>query len=150
MRAAGRVLVVDDDAAFLETVRDALREVGYAVDTAASIGGALDLLWREWQDQPDVILLDLQLPLLDGRTFAELYALLPVRHASIVLVTGVDPNAAGEYAALVGAHDVLLKPFDTDALLAAVHRAGRAGAAESETHADGDLARTTHETLKTA
>src|SRR5687767_13216859 len=125
MRSAGRVLVVDDAPDVLELVRDVLQAAGYAVDAAASVGGALDFLWREWEAQPDVILLDLSLPALDGQTFAELYALLPVRHAPLVLVTAADARVASDRAARLGARDVLLKPFDSEALLTAVHSATR-------------------------
>ena len=137
MRSAGRVLVVDDDPGVLRLVRDVLQGTGYMVDAAASVGGALDLLWREWEAQPDVILLDLSLPALDGQTFAELYALLPVRHAPLVLVTAAAAREASEYAARIGAQDVLLKPFDTEALLAAVHRAARRPAANEAHRAEG-------------
>lgn len=72
MRAAGRVLVVDDDLDFLEAVRALLRDEGYVVDAAASVGGALDQLWRDWDAQPDAVLLDLHLPDFDGRDFGGL------------------------------------------------------------------------------
>src|ERR687886_1453164 len=119
MRVAGRVLLMDDDPEYLAAVGDLLRDEGYVVDVAASTGGALDLLWRDWDQQPDVILLDLHLPRFDGRSFAELYRLLPVPHAPVVLVTGAaeaDPHA-------VGATDVLHKPFALDDLLARLHHA---------------------------
>jgi CheY-like chemotaxis protein len=123
VRAAGRVLVVDDDLVILEIVRAALRDEGYIVDAAASVGSALDLLWRDWDNQPDVILLDLHLPAHDGRTFGELYALLPVRRAPVVLMTGADPAEAGDAAQVIGAAGVLLKPFALADLLTSVHRA---------------------------
>ncbi len=122
MRAAGRVLLIDDNPDYLAAVGDLLRDEGYTVDAAATTGGALDLLWRDWDQQPDVILLDLHLPLLDGRRFAELYRLLPVPHAPMVLVTGAaeaDPHA-------LGATDVLHKPFTLDDLLTRLHRATHA------------------------
>ncbi len=123
MRAAGVVLAIDDDPDYLAAVRAMLAEAGYLVDTSLSVGGAIDLLWRQWEAQPDVILLDLHLPLLDGRTFAELYAVLPVRHAPLVLVTGAHEQEAREYARLVGAAGLLPKPFDVDELLACIERA---------------------------
>ena len=122
MRVAGRVLLIDDDPNYLAAVGALLRDEGYMVDGAASTGGALDLLWRDWDQQPDVIQLDLHLPLLDGRSFAELYRLLPVQHAPVILVTGAadaDPQA-------LGATDVLHKPFTLDELLARLHHATHA------------------------
>jgi CheY-like chemotaxis protein len=118
MRIAGRVLLIDDNPDYLAAVGDLLRDEGYVVDAATTTGGALDLLWRDWDQQPDVILLDLHLPRFDGRSFAELYRLLPVPHAPVVLVTGAakaDPQA-------IGATDVLRKPFALDDLLTCLHR----------------------------
>ncbi len=122
MRAAGVVLAIDEAPDYLAAVRAMLAEAGYLVETSLSVGGAIDLLWRQWEAQPDVILLDLHLPLLDGRTFAELYAVLPVRHAPLVVVTGADEQEAREYARLVGAAGLLPKPFDVDELLASIER----------------------------
>ena len=124
MRSAGRVLVVDDDPAILELVDAALRAEGYAVETAADAGTALDWLWATWDAQPDVILLDLQLPAVDGQTFAELYRALPVRHAPLVLMSGLPEAAA--VAQEVAARDVLRKPFDLDDLLERLRRAAQA------------------------
>jgi len=124
VRSAGRVLVVDDDPAILELVDAALRAEGYAVETAADAGTALDWLWATWDAQPDVILLDLQLPAVDGQTFAELYRALPVRHAPLVLMSGLPEAAA--VAQEVAARDVLRKPFDLDDLLERLRRAAQA------------------------
>ena len=92
IRAAtgGRVLVVDDDEVVRDFVGAALRAEGYAVAAAPDAGAALDLLWAAWEDQPDVILLDLLLPAVDGRGFTGLYRELPVRHAPIVLMSAQD------------------------------------------------------------
>ncbi len=122
MRRAGWVLVIDDDAALLRLLDDALRQAGYVVETAPAAGIALDRLWAEWDDQPDVILLDLLLPAVDGKTFADLYRALPVRHAPIVLMSAL-PEAA-EVGPAIEARDVLRKPFDLDDLLERVRRAG--------------------------
>ena len=115
MRSAGRVLVVDDDPAILELLEGALRAEGYAVETAPDAGTALDRLWAAWDAQPDVILLDLRLPAVDGKTFAELDRALPVRHAPLVLMSAL-PEAA-DVAPELAARDVLRKPFDLDELL---------------------------------
>jgi CheY-like chemotaxis protein len=126
MRVAGQVLVIDDDEAFLSAIRALLRDEGYAVETATSVGAALDRLWAEWEQQPDVILLDLHLPSLDGQTFAELYRLLPVPQAPIVVVSGATETEVNQGAQAVNAAGVLLKPFELDELLACIYHATHA------------------------
>jgi DNA-binding response OmpR family regulator len=126
VRSAGRVLVVDDDPAILELLEAALRAEGYAVETAPDAGTALDRLWAAWDAQPDVILLDLRLPAVDGKAFAELYRALPVRHAPLVLLSGL-PEAA-DVAPEIGARDVLRKPFALDELLERLRRAAQEAA----------------------
>jgi CheY-like chemotaxis protein len=123
MRAAGQVLVVDDDPDTVRLVRALLAELGYAVMSALSVGAALDGLWQAWDQQPDVILLDLSLPLHDGQTFADLYALLPVPRAPIVLLTGAQAEVVQQAAVRTQAVAVLHKPFSLDELLAALHLA---------------------------
>jgi CheY-like chemotaxis protein len=76
--------------------------------------------------QPDAILLDLRLPAVDGRTFAELYRALPVRHAPLVLMSAL-PEAA-DVAPEIDARDVLRKPFELDELLERLRRAAQGAA----------------------
>ena len=127
IRAAtgGRVLVVDDETAVRDFLGDALRAAGYAVAAAPDAGAALDYLWDAWEDQPAVILLDLLLPAVDGRGFAELYRELPVRHAPVVLISA-RPEVE-RLATEAGAAAGLRKPLDLDTLLATVARCARPG-----------------------
>jgi CheY-like chemotaxis protein len=126
VRSAGRVLVIDDGPAIREVLEAALRAEGYAVETAPDAGTALDRLWAAWDAQPDVILLDLRLPAVDGQTFAELYRALPVRHAPLVHMSGLPEVAA--VAPEIDARDALCKPFDLDELLERLRRAAQAPA----------------------
>ena len=121
MRAPGTVLVVDDDAAVPDLLREALQRDGYSVIAADNAGDALDTVMNLWDRQPDAILLDVQLPTVGGQGFAELYRLLPVRQAPIILLSA--PPGAPEVARQIQAQDVLSKPFDLDDLLNRVHRA---------------------------
>lgn len=127
------VLVIDDDSAFLSLVHDTLVAAGYDVVTASSGPVALDLLWSVGADQPDVILLDLDLPDLDGRQVAKLYRRIPVPHAP-VLICSAAADAALQ-ADRLGAAAVLEKPFDLDDLLA--HVAELAPGAAAVHHYDG-------------
>ena len=111
----GRILVVDDDESIRQIVRLFLSDEGYEVREATNGEVALELLSGY---QPDLILLDLRMPVIDGWEFARRYKLLPGEHAPIVAcVAALD--AENECAGLdtVG---ILSKPFDLDDLLALV------------------------------
>ena len=124
---AGRVLVIDDDPRILSFVCQALELEGYEVQAAPDGAAALDLLWQFWDCQPDVILLDMRMPSVDGWRFVEAYRVLPVKQASIVVMTAAW--RAEDWAAEVDADDVLAKPFDLDELL---DRVAHARAAQGE------------------
>ncbi len=125
MRSAGQVVVVDDDIAILAFVKDALQDEGYSVIAADTAGAALDVLMSLWDRQPSAILLDVNLPEVDGKRFAELYRLLPVRQAPIILMSASDTLCA--VASQIEAQDMLRKPFDLDDLLTRLHRVALAG-----------------------
>ena len=114
---AGRVLVVDDDPHILAILQDALQEDGYDVATARNGMEAMTVVRRL---RPDVILLDLMMPVVDGAGFMELYRQVPGPHAPILVITA----AAGRYRSdsLEHARDVLPKPLSIDRLLAAVRQ----------------------------
>jgi DNA-binding response OmpR family regulator len=139
VRGAGRVLVIDDDPALLELVSAFLSDEGYDVQTAPSAAKALDRLWAAWDNQPDVILLDMLLPALDGQAFATLYRALPVRRAAIVLMSALP--YVEDVAPQIAASGALRKPFDLDDLLERV----RLALAAREAEAAGPLAVPVHE-----
>jgi two-component system OmpR family response regulator len=68
MSTRRRVLVVDDDASIRDLVDMALSDDGYEVISAAHGAAALVLVGRA---KPDVILLDMRMPVMNGRTFAQ-------------------------------------------------------------------------------
>ena len=117
---SGRVLVIDDDEQILSLVSEALRCEGYEVWEARNGAAALDLLWQSWDRQPDVILLDMRMPSVDGWQFTEAYRVLPVQQAPIMVMTAAW--WAEERAAEVEADDVLPKPFELGDLLEHVSR----------------------------
>ncbi len=129
VRAAGQVLVVQDDAAGLDAIRYALQRDGYSVIAAGSAGGALDTVMNLWERQPDAILLDAQLSDAGGQDFAELYRLLPVRHAPIILLSAPADDAAAEVTGRIQAHHTLVRPFKLDDLLSRLHQLTLPGAA---------------------
>jgi CheY-like chemotaxis protein len=111
-----RVLVVDDESTIRELVADALREFGYAVETAANGAEALESMR---QAVPHAIVLDLMMPRLDGTGFVELLRLNPlIASVPVLLVTAA--YGAQETAERIGAQACLTKPFELDRLIALV------------------------------
>ena len=121
---AGRVLVIEDEAAVRRTTVRVLEDAGFLVSTASD-GGAglarLEQLKREGRP-PDVVLSDIAMPVLNGREVAaRLLASDPL--LPVVLVSGYD-SAGDDSAALANVpFPVLTKPYDVPALVAAVRAA---------------------------
>lgn len=116
------VLVVDDEPDIRRLVGDALRLEGYQVRTAGNGQEALQRVAEEW---PDLILLDLTMPVMDGRQFCSVLARAVPQsgrggHIPVVLLSA--DRHLRERAAELGAAGYLVKPFDLDDLLAAVQR----------------------------
>jgi CheY-like chemotaxis protein len=114
------VLVVDDDAGVRDLVCDILEAEGYAVAWAHDGAAALEAIARSPEARPDVILLDLHMPLMDGAEFARRYRQTPGPHAAVLLLT-VDDGALAD-AAELGINGRLAKPFDVWVLIEAVGR----------------------------
>jgi two-component system, OmpR family, response regulator MprA len=107
-----RLLVVEDDLAIRETLEMVLSTEGYEVTTARNGADALDILA---QVQPQLILLDMRMPDMDGWEFMERYRSLPEATAPVVVLSAAPDTAVR--AAAVGARAYLAKPFAIDDLL---------------------------------
>lgn len=117
-RVAAIVLVVDDDTDLRRMTADVLACNGYGVIEAQH---GREGIARLVQDTPDLVVLDLNMPVMDGWEFcAEQRRLPDGRLASIpvVLVTGAD--GAAEHRVTLKAVGVVEKPFDPERLLAAI------------------------------
>jgi DNA-binding response OmpR family regulator len=110
-----RVLVVDDDASVTRLVSLFLRDEGFEVLTA---GNGEEALREIEQTEPDVIVLDLQMPVMDGETF---YRELRARGAEIPVLV-LSAYGARAASRRLGAQDSLDKPFDPDTLVTRVER----------------------------
>jgi two-component system, chemotaxis family, chemotaxis protein CheY len=123
-----RVLVVEDDAYLRPMVAELLDWEGHEAVTAGN--GREALLALERMDgqgghshaPPDVILLDMRMPVMDGWQFARAYRERPGPKAPVVVMTAASD--AEKWAREVGADDYLAKPFDLAALLETVNRFG--------------------------
>ena len=117
MSGSVRILVIDDDESIRDFTHPALADANYEVVEAADGATALDLIGTS---RPDVILLDMLMPLMDGWEFARLYHETPGPHAPIIVVTAA--RDAGARAGQVNAAGCLAKPFRLDALFASIAR----------------------------
>jgi CheY-like chemotaxis protein len=104
---AGRILVVDDDQSIREMIILALEDEGFEAVGAPEGESALAMIP---EIQPDLILLDTRMPVMDGREFAARYQQLECAPAPLVILTAVDNPE--EVAAEMGAAGFLPKPFD--------------------------------------
>ncbi|HYO62127.1 MAG TPA: response regulator [Pyrinomonadaceae bacterium] len=120
------VMVVEDFADTREMMRRFLETGGYAVLEAANGREAVELARRE---RPSLILMDLNLPVLDG--FAATLRIReqePLREVPVVAVTAHDSAESRAAARAVGCNDYLSKPVTLDQLLSLVERHLRAEA----------------------
>jgi DNA-binding response OmpR family regulator len=110
-----KILVVDDESAILQTLRFNLERSGYTVVTATDGRSAVTLAQRE---QPDLIVLDIMLPVLDG-----IEACKEIRKFSavpIIMLTAKDQEIDKVLALELGADDYVTKPFALHEFLARV------------------------------
>lgn len=115
-----KILVVDDESAILQTLRFNLERSGYAVVTASDGRNAIAMAQRE---QPDLIVLDIMLPVLDG-----IEACKEIRNFSsvpIIMLTAKDQEIDKVLALELGADDYVTKPFGMEELLARMRAAMR-------------------------
>ena len=105
-----RILVVDDETAMRQSLKDWLMEDDYEVDLAASGEDAISMARdRSW----DIILLDLKMPGMDGlETMIRLKKMIP--ETEILMMTAYGSIDTAVQAMKEGAFDYLVKPFDPD------------------------------------
>jgi two-component system, OmpR family, response regulator CpxR len=117
LRAAPRVLVVDDDLPTCELIELTLVSEGWDVQTRTCGRDALEVLQ---QCAVDVILLDLVMPEMDAETFLVMCRQQGAGETPILLVSAA--SNLDQHAARLGVHGALAKPFDIDDLCASVRQ----------------------------
>ncbi len=108
-----RILIVEDEPDLLASLARALREEGYAVDTAAN---GEDGLYNAEENPYDAIVLDVMLPKLEG--WELLARLRKKKKTPVLMLTARDQSRDRVRGLDTGADDYVVKPFDLDELLA--------------------------------
>lgn len=111
------VLVVEDDPDLRVFVQEVLEEAGYCVLAA---GDGQDALEQASAQPPDLILLDMRMPRMDGWEFARAFRAQHTRRVPIIVFTAATD--AAQRAAQIQADGYLPKPFELTSLLAIVEQ----------------------------
>ena len=115
MNSAKRILVIDDNPEIQTVMKTVLDLEGYQTLSAADGAQALDIIS---QYPPDLIFLDMFMPVMDGWAFLDEYYRKPGRRAPIVGISGdiLHPDQ------LPGIDSFMRKPYSPEQMLSAVHR----------------------------
>src|SRR5437899_1631775 len=130
-----RILVVEDEPRLLRNLAKALREEGYAVDTAEA---GDDGLYKAESYSYDAIVLDVMLPRLDGWEVLE--RLRKQKPTPVLMLTARDAHKDRVRGLDTGADDYLVKPFDLTELLARLRALIRRSAGQARPNIElGDV-----------
>lgn len=116
-----KILVAEDDAALLNSIRIRLSSAGYEV-LCANDGYQAVAMARE--HRPDMLILDINMPAGDGFSVQDrVWSMVPARRTPIVYITGDHSQHLRNRANNLGARSLLRKPFDSAELLEVVRDA---------------------------
>lgn len=122
-----RLLLVEDDPRLLRSVSEALREAGYAVDTAPD---GMEALYKIENTSYDAVVLDVMLPGMDG--WEILRRMRKTQRTPVLMLTARDRTADRVRGLDAGADDYLIKPFELDELYARLRALIRRSAGVTE------------------
>ena len=137
-----RVLIAEDEALIRLDLKEMLEEEGYTV--VAEVGDGQQAVDRAKELSPDLVILDIQMPVLDGLSAAEQIA--SARIAPVIVLTAFSQRELVERARDAGAMAYLVKPFSKNDLVPAIEVAR--GRFAEMTALDGEV-RTLEERLET-
>jgi len=114
-----RILLVDDDAEIVESIRVALESLGYQILIARDGNQGLALADAE---DPDLVILDMMMPKRSG--FLVLEKLRQTRKVPVrvIMITANEGSRHKAYAEMLGVDDYIRKPFAMDRLIESVQR----------------------------
>ena len=115
-----KILVVEDDPDQLEVVRFTLKNAGFAVGTATN---GIDALKKAQTVSPDLIIMDVMMPELDGFAVCETLRGNPATASiPVLMLTGLCSHISRLVGYESGATDYVIKPFDADQLVSKVEK----------------------------
>ena len=115
-----KILIIDDETDFIEMIQMRLEANNYAVISA---NDGLAGIEKAESENPDLILLDVMMPRLDGfETLRRLRRVAATRQTPVVMLTARGESSAIFKAQSRGVTDYLIKPCDTQELLATVSK----------------------------
>lgn len=133
-----KILVIDDDVAVLQLLQIYLETQGFSVSTAKSGRSGLELAWDQ---APDLVLLDLMMPVMDG--FETYRRLRDLGIGSVIIMSHRQDEKSAVKALEMGADDYLRKPINLDILQAKIQMLFRRkqlqGGQVSSVYNDGHL-----------
>ncbi len=114
-----RILLVDDDAEIVESLRLALESNGYEVLVARDGNQGLALTERE---NPDLVILDMMMPKRSGFLVLEKMRRTRQEPLRVIMITANEGSRHKAYAEMLGVDDYIRKPFPMDRLIESVRR----------------------------
>ena len=118
-KATKRILLVDDDAEIIESLRLALEGNGYTVLIARDGNQGLALSERE---NPDLVILDMMMPKRSGFLVLEKMRRTRDTPLRVIMITANEGSRHKAYAEMLGVDDYIRKPFPMDRLIESVQR----------------------------
>ena len=115
MSQKAKVLIVDDEPLNVDYLEQELEDLGYQIITAFNGQEALDKIKSQ---QPDLVLLDLMMPVLDGfAVLSEIKADNVLRDIPVIIVSAANDSKSIVKGIKQGADDYITKPVDADHLV---------------------------------
>jgi DNA-binding response OmpR family regulator len=118
-KSSKRILLVDDDAEIVESLRLALEANGYTVLIARDGNQGLALSERE---NPDLVILDMMMPKRSGFLVLEKMRRTRDTPLRVIMITANEGSRHKAYAEMLGVDDYIRKPFPMDRLIESVQR----------------------------
>jgi DNA-binding response OmpR family regulator len=113
---SNKILVVDDQSSVRQLLQDYLTEQGFEVVTATDGQNAI---YTARHEQPDLILLDIMMPRMDGYDFLRQYR--QERQTPVIIITAREEETDAVVGLELGADDYVIKPFRMRELVARIH-----------------------------